>query len=83
MLFIDYQSLSVKQYYVWFGVWWVMDQSLLVELLNYFLFQPGLHNWYNKGCVTSNLWDTAYTSLLIIKKFPGSGGSRFPLSLSD
>ena len=50
MLFIDYQSLPVRQYYVWFGVWWVMDQSLSVEPLSYFLFQPWLHNWYNKGC---------------------------------
>ena len=33
------------------------QQSHLVDLFNYFLFQPVLHNLCNKGC---GLWDGAY-----------------------
>ena len=32
-------------------VWWVVGSILHgVDPLNYFLFQPVLHNWCNKGC---------------------------------
>ena len=29
---------------------WLSDQSILVDPLSYFPFQPVLHNWWNKGC---------------------------------
>ena len=53
--------------------------------LSYFLFQPVLHNWCNKGC------DMYYPvcgmmhikePLLLIGKSSLCGGSRFPLLLS-
>ena len=36
----------------------MLDWFLLVDLLNYFLFQPVLCNWYNKGmvCIIHSLW---------------------------
>ena len=27
-----------------------LDRSFMVDKLNYFLFQPELHDWCNKGC---------------------------------
>ena len=35
------------------------DRSFMVDPLNYFSFQPALHDWCNKGCwyVLSCLWD--------------------------
>ena len=38
----------------WFGR---SDQSHLVDPFSYFLFQPVLHNWCNKG---HSMWDNAH-----------------------
>ena len=41
------------------------DQSFMVDPSSYFLFQPVLHDWCNKGCVVlSCLWDNAYKRTL-------------------
>ena len=62
------------------------DQSLMVDLLSYLLFQPLLHDWY-KGCgMTYPVCGMVYIKdplLLIEKSSSCSGGSRFPLSLSE
>ena len=59
----------------------------MTEPLSYFLFQPELHNWYNKGrsmcypvCGVVHIKDPL---LLIRKSSPRSGGSKFPLLLSE
>ena len=43
------------------------DRSFMVDPLEYFSFQPVLHNWYNKGCgVLSCVWDDAYKRSLAV-----------------
>ena len=37
------------------------DRSLTVDRLSYFLFQPVLHDWCNKG---HGMWDGAYKRTL-------------------
>ena len=40
-----------------------LDQSFMVDPLNYLSFQPVIHNWCNEGhgmCYPSCLWDDAY-----------------------
>ena len=61
-------------------------QSFMVDPLSYFSFQPGLHDWCNKGlgmcypvCGTMHIKEP----LLLIEKSSPSGGSRFHLSLSE
>ena len=54
--------------------------------LNYFSFQPVLHDWCNKGCGMCNpVCGMVHIKepLLLIKKSSLCGGSRFPLSLSE
>ena len=62
------------------------DRPHTVDLLNYFSFQPVLHNWCNKdrGMYYSDcgMVDIKEPLLLIGKSSPCSGGSGFPLSLS-
>ena len=62
------------------------DQSLMVDSLSYFLFQPVLHDWCNKG------YDMCYPvcgmmhiqePLLLIRKGSPCGGSGFRLLLSE
>ena len=57
----------------------------MVDPLNYFSFQPVIHDWCNKGhgihysvCVTVHIKDPL---LLIGKSSPHSSGSGFPLAI--
>ena len=68
-------------------VQWVVGSILHgVDRLSYFLFQPVLHDWCNKGC------GMCYPAcgmvhikepLLLIDKCSLCGGSGFPFSLSE
>ena len=66
---------------------WVVGSILHgVDPLCYFLFQPVLHDWCNKGrdmcyhvCGMMHIKEP----LLLIEKSSPCGGSRFPLSLSE
>ena len=66
---------------------WVIGSILHgVDPLSYFLFQPVLHDWCNKGrgmyypvCVIMRIKEP----LLLIRKSSLCGGSGFPLSLSE
>ena len=51
----------------------------MVEPLNYFSFQPVLHDWYKTKTVLSCL-SVKEPLMLIGKSSPSSGGSGFPLS---
>ena len=58
----------------------------MVDPLNYFSFQPVLHDWCNKGrgirypvCGMMHIKER----LLVIGKSSLCGGSRFPLLLSE
>ena len=66
---------------------WVADRLLMVGRLNYFLFQPVLHDWYNKGCgLCRPVFGMVHIKdllLLIGKCSLCSGSSRFPLSLYE
>ena len=58
----------------------------MVDPLNYFSFQPVLHNWCNKGhgmCYPVCGMVHIKEPLLLIRKSNPCGGSRFPLSLSE
>ena len=62
-------------------------RSFMVDPLSYFSFQAVLHDWCNKGhgmcypvCGMVNILEPL---LLIGKSNPCSGGSGFPLSLSE
>ena len=62
------------------------DRSFMVNPLSYFLFQPVLHDWCNKGrgmyypvCGMMHIKEP----LLLIGKSSPCGGSGFPLSISD
>ena len=55
-----------------FMVQWVI--GLMVDSLNYFSFQPVLHNWYSKDCGMC---------CPVCGSSPCSVGSRFLLSLSE
>ena len=63
------------------------DRSFMVHPLSYFLFQPVICNWYNKGCGMCYpvCWVVHVKDplLLIRKNSPCSGGSRFLLSLYE
>ena len=61
------------------------DQALMVDPLSYFLFQPVLYDWCNKGhgmyypvCGMVHIKDPL---LLIEKSNPSGGHSLYPLSL--
>ena len=64
-----------------------LDQSFMVDPLSYFSLQPVLHDWCNKGhdiCYpVCGMVHTKDPLLLIEKNNPCSGGSGFPLSLSE
>ena len=51
--------------------------SFIVDPLSYFLFEPVFHDLCNKGR------GMCYPLLLIVQRSPCSGGSGFPLSLSE
>ena len=51
-----------------------LDQSFIVDPFNYFLFQPVLHDWCNKGC------GMCYPVCGVVQKTPCS---RFPLSIFE
>ena len=63
------------------------DRSFMVDPLNYFSFPPVLHNWCNKGCGMCypfcGIVHIEDSLLLIKKNSPCSGGSWFPLLLSE
>ena len=65
---------------------WVVGSILHgVDPLSYFLFQPVLHDWCNKGrgmCYPVHIVHIKEPLLLIGKSIP-CGGSGFPLSLSE
>ena len=63
---------------------WVVGSILHgVNPLNYFSFQPVLHDWFNKGCgmyyPVCGMMHIKEPLLLIGKSSP-CGGSEFPLS---
>ena len=68
-------------------VWWVVGLILHgVDPLNYFLFQPVLHDWCNKGrgvCYPVCGMVHIKEPLLLIDKSSLCGGSGFPFSLSE
>ena len=49
---------------------WVVGSILQgVDPLNYFSFQPVLHDWCNKGCGMCNpVWDGAYKRTLAVNQ---------------
>ena len=57
-------------------------RSFMVDLLSFFLFQPVLHDWFNKGrgmcCPACGIVHIKEPLLLIEKSNP-CGGSGFPL----
>ena len=58
----------------------------MVDSLSYFLFQPVLRNWYNKGsgmCYPVCGMVHIKEPLLLIDKNSLCGGSGFPFSLSE
>ena len=61
------------------------DRSFMMDPLSYFLFQPVLYDWCNKGCgMCYPVYGAVHIKdplLLIIKSSP-CGGSGFPFSLS-
>ena len=62
------------------------DRSFMVDPLSYFLFQPVLHDWFNKGCgMYYPVCGMVHIKepLLLIRKSSLCGGSRFHLSLSE
>ena len=67
---------------------WVVGSILHgVDPLSYFLLQPVLHEWCNKGsgmCYPVNgMMDIKEGPLLLIGKSSPCGGSGFPLLLSE
>ena len=66
---------------------WVIRSFLhVVNPLSYFLFQPVLHNWCNKGCgMCYPVCGMVHIKepLLLIVQSSLCGGSGFPLSLSE
>ena len=63
---------------------WVVGSIL--HGVNYFLFQPVLHNWFNKGhgmCYPVCGMVHIKELLLLIGKSSLCGGSGFPFSLSE
>ena len=57
-----------------------------VDLLSYFLYQPVLHDWCNRGCgMCYPVCGMVHIKepLLLIGKISPCGSSGFPLSLSD
>ena len=54
----------------------------MVDLVSYFLFQPVLHDWCNKGrypvCEMVQIKEP-----FLLTESPSSGGSGIPLSLSE
>ena len=62
------------------------DLSFMVDPLSYFLFQPVLHDWYNKGCgMCYPVCGIVHIKepLLLIGKSSPCGISGFPLLLSE
>ena len=62
------------------------DRSFMVDPLNYFSFQPVLHDWYTKGCgMCYPVCGMVHIKepLLLFGKSSSCGGSGFPLSLSE
>ena len=60
--------------------------SLIVDTLSYCLFQPVLHDWYNKGrgmCYPFCGMVHIKQPLLLIGKSSPCGGSGFHLSMSE
>ena len=58
----------------------------ILNLLSYFLFQPVLHDWCNKGCgMCYPVCGMVHIKepMLLIGKSSLCGGSGFPLSLSE
>ena len=47
---------------------WSSDQSVMVDPLSYFPFQPVLHNWYNKGCGMCNPRKVHFRNPMLIRK---------------
>ena len=49
---------------------WVVGSILYgVDQLSYFLFQPVLHDWCNKGCgMCYPVWDGAYKRTLAVNR---------------
>ena len=66
---------------------WVVGSILDgVDPLSYFLFQPVLHDWCNKGCgMCYPVCGMVHIKepLLLINKSNLCGGSGFPFSLSE
>ena len=63
-----------------------LDRSIMVDPLSYFLIQPVLHDWCNKGCgMCYPVCEMMHIKepLLLIRKSSPCGGSRFPLSLYE
>ena len=62
------------------------DRPLMVDLFNYFLFQPVFRAWCNKGhgmCYPVCGMVHIKEPMLLIGKSSPCGGSGFPLSLSE
>ena len=62
------------------------DRSFMMDPLRYFLFQPVLHEWCNKGCgMCYPVCGMMHIKepLLLIGKSSLCGGSGFPFSLSE
>ena len=61
-------------------------RSFMVDPLSYFLFQPVLHDWCNKGCgMCYPVCRMVHIKepLLLIRKSSLCDGSRFPFSQSE
>ena len=64
-----------------------LNPSFMVDPLSYFSFQPVLHDWCIKGCgmcyPVCGMVHIKESLLLIGRSSSYSGGSGFPLSLSE
>ena len=94
---ISYPSLSITHRFFLIRIFQTSERSLLVrwvvgsilhgvDPLSYFLFQPVLHDWCNKGrgmCYPVCGMVHIKELLLLIDKSSLCGGSGFPFSLSE
>ena len=63
-----------------------LQKNITNHPLSYFSFQPVLHDWCNKGCgMCYPVCGMVHIKepLLLIEMSSPSGGSRFPISLSE
>ena len=77
--------LQPMNFFFFLNVLCILASEFLISQLNYFLFQPVLHDWCNKGCgMCYPVCGMVHIKepMLLIDKSRLYGGSGFPFSLS-